>query len=461
MAKKLNDLIDPKIKFELVESSDEVDGDCILAKVKGQFFCPDGKSRNGRFYPKSLWEKVIGNENVQRLLKKKLMFGTVGHDAELGEKAIRDGLTSHIMTNIYIDDNNQGMGEALILNTPVGKVLNTLLRAGCELYVSSRANGDFSGKREGLPVVNPDTYDLVGWDFVIDPGFLDANPSIAESYNSALSDLDEDELENNHGDKMEKVLVEHITNENSELKKAVSNLTDEIAVLKESNTTIFDENKHLKGEVAKLEEVSAKLKKYEDMGEPEDLEKAMDLGDEAADELEKYKALGSAESVKESLTKAKDYISKIHENLGTFKVIEKALNTAKEFQASVAEIGSISEIKGVFARFTKLLEEAEVADKEKEASDLAAEIDVEKEKVAELLTKYSVEEIKSLYSTVTEKLKKVETKVDPKTESKKTDKFKKPVDEGKKEDEKEEVVYESKVVGKSLVDKLNESYGQR
>ena len=55
---KVVDIIDPRIKFQLMEDSSEVDGVHILAKVKGQFFVPDGKSRNGRFYPKELWEKT-------------------------------------------------------------------------------------------------------------------------------------------------------------------------------------------------------------------------------------------------------------------------------------------------------------------------------------------------------------------------------------------------------------------
>jgi len=459
MTKKLNDLIDPKLKFELVESS-EVDGKNILAKVKGQFFCPDANSRNGRFYPKELWEKVISSPNVQRMLKKRLMWGTVGHDAELGEKAIREGITSHVMTSIFIDDQNRGMGEALILDTPVGRILNTLLRAGCELYVSSRANGDFAGKHNGVPVVNPQTYDLVGWDFVIDPGFLDANPTIAESYNSALSKLEESE--NNLGDtKMEKELVEHIMKENNSQKTDIAKLTTEVVDLKENNGALFDENKHLKEQLSTFEEVSAKLKKYEEMGEPEDVEKALELGDEAADELEKYKSMGSPDEVKESLTKAKNYIAKFHANIGTYKVVESALIKAKKFQESVAEIGTISEIKGICKRFNVLLEEVEQTEQDQIASDLAAKLEIDVEKVKELLAKdLSVEDIEKMYATVEEKFKKAAPAPAPKNESKPTDKYKKPaVTEAKKETE--EKPYESKIVGRTLVDKLNESYGTK
>lgn len=457
MANNLNDVIDPRIKFSIEESASEVDGKYILAKVKGQFFCPDGKSRNGRFYSRELWERVIENPTVQQSLKKRLMFGTVGHDADLGEKAIREGIVSHIMSNIYIDDKGQGIGEALILNTPVGSVLNTLLRSGCELYVSSRANGDFNGKREGLPNVNPETYDLSGWDFVIDPGFLEANPKLAESYNKYINKLDEDD--NSNGDKsMDKILVEHITTENSELKSQVVKLQEEIASLKESNDVIFEENKHLKSEVSTLEETQVKLKKYEELGEPEDLEKAIDLGDEAADELEKYKALGNPEDIKETLTSAKNYIAKLHKNIGTYKVIESSLKKAISFQEAVGKIGTLKEIRDLANRFEFLLKESEDQEAENKAKALADELEMDIEKVKELLQKYSVEDIKAMHAEMKASISEKMTKKKPVTETKTNqDKYKKPITESK---EDEEVVVESKIIGRSLVESLNEKYNR-
>ena len=111
------------------------------------------------------------------------MFGSIGHDVKLGDVGLREGKASHVTTQAFIDDNGLGIGEALILNTPVGQILNTVLRAGCNLYVSSRADGLFNGTYNGLPVVDEDAYELEGWDFVIEPGFLRANPKISEALN--------------------------------------------------------------------------------------------------------------------------------------------------------------------------------------------------------------------------------------------------------------------------------------
>ena len=69
--KNLRDIIEPGIKFSVDESATDVDGKHVLAKVTGQFFVPGGKSRNGRFYPSSLWEKVCNDPGVKTTITKK------------------------------------------------------------------------------------------------------------------------------------------------------------------------------------------------------------------------------------------------------------------------------------------------------------------------------------------------------------------------------------------------------
>ena len=41
------------------EKLNRVDGKYIIGMVEGQFFLPNGMSRNGRDYPRSLWERVL------------------------------------------------------------------------------------------------------------------------------------------------------------------------------------------------------------------------------------------------------------------------------------------------------------------------------------------------------------------------------------------------------------------
>ena len=169
-------VIDDATKInESMQSEVDASKGAILAIVKGPHFVPDGISRNHRNY-KGVWEKAGKNEEVQRKLRDNQMFGTIGHDVELTDKEIRERLYSHITRNINWET---GEAESVIYNTPVGESLLTLLRAGTKLYVSSRADGEYKGKDEdGNDIMDPDTYVLERFDFVTDPGFLEAHPAL-------------------------------------------------------------------------------------------------------------------------------------------------------------------------------------------------------------------------------------------------------------------------------------------
>lgn len=167
--------VDESAQSEVAKS-----GGTILAIVKGQHFCPGKVSRNHRLYTDELWEVAGQDEDVQRKLKNGQMFGRIGHEAEITDEDIAEGKFSHITRNI---DWKTGIAESVIYNTPMGNTLYTILRAGTTMYVSSRADGDYCGKDEDdNDILDPKTYKLERFDFVQDPGFLDAQPKmISES----------------------------------------------------------------------------------------------------------------------------------------------------------------------------------------------------------------------------------------------------------------------------------------
>lgn len=167
--------VDESAQSEVAKS-----GGTILAIVKGQHFCPGKVSRNHRLYTEELWEVAGKDEDVQRKLTNGQMFGRIGHEAEITDEDIAEGKFSHITRNI---DWKTGIAESVIYNTDMGKTLYTILRAGTTMYVSSRADGDYEGKDEdGNDILDPKTYKLERFDFVQDPGFLDAKPKmISES----------------------------------------------------------------------------------------------------------------------------------------------------------------------------------------------------------------------------------------------------------------------------------------
>lgn len=448
---KFQDIIDPSIKFSCVESN-EVDGEHILAKIRGQFFVPDGTSRNGRYYSKSLWERVLGESAVKSKLVKRLMFGTIGHDGDISEKGIRDGNASHIMTAIEIDGQNRGMGEAFVLNTPAGRILNTILRAGSQLSVSSRATGTFKGKRDGVPMVDEDTYELEGWDFVIDPGFLEANPAIAESLENLIEG--DDDMENNNRTTtkeftMDERLVKHITDENADLKKQVGDLIDESEALKEDKKTLEEENTHVKTEMEKLVEANKELEAYKVLGTVAEITESIASGKKASETVAAYEELAdSPEEAKKAFEIADKFMSNVSEKFGSVEDISKVFEAHTSLVKEIEEIGTLEQIKKCLEGYEKVLEEKETNEQNEKVKALATELNLSEEKISELLGKYSEEDVRTLYKTVSEAKTTDSTKYKKQNfdESKTTDK--------KDEDDKD--LSESTIIGKSRIDRINE-----
>jgi hypothetical protein len=159
----------------------------VLAVVEGTFFVADKPSRNGRIYPKELWENVLSSPDLKRMLQNRLLFGTVGHVEEQLDDLIREGKVSHVVTELKVTSDGRGWGRAEILDTPVGKVLKTLLESGSKLSVSSKAYGEYDGQTgEGYWRVSPSSFVLERFDFVVDPGFLEAQPKVKEVYESVI-----------------------------------------------------------------------------------------------------------------------------------------------------------------------------------------------------------------------------------------------------------------------------------
>lgn len=454
------DVIDPELKFSISEDQAEVDGVHVLAKVKGEFFVPNGKSRNGRFYPKALWEKVISDKGVQAKLQKRSMYGTVGHDADLSDRAVREGVISHVMTSLKIDGKGRGIGEALILGTPTGKILNTMLRAGSQLHVSSRANGTFkSEKKDGLPVVDEDSYTLDGWDFVIDPGFLEAQPSLVESLDKAYEKqkLEGDtSMNTNKDNSMDSKLVEHIANQNEELRTSVSNLTDEVKALEETNKDLKEENDHVKVELEKFEETNKSLAEYKEFGTAEEIKEKLEKSEEDAKVLEAYNELAdSPEAAKTTLEGAKAFIQEMVETFGGKETIKEN----SEFKAQVDELGTLEQITKVLETYDAILEEKQTAERAEKITALSKELKVDEEKITSFLEKHTEEEVRELFKTVTESLKIEEDGDEDKFKKKKFDENNKNNDNTDDADRVD--VSESKVLGTSRADRIGKRFNKR
>ena len=132
-------------------------------KIKGVFLQADIKNRNGRVYPMEILQKEVSKYN-KNFIQQKRAFGELGHP---------DGPTvnlervSHITTSLTPDGKNF-LGEAKIMDTPMGKIVQNLMDEGCKLGVSSRGMGSLQQKG-GTNYVKDDYYLATAADIVADP----------------------------------------------------------------------------------------------------------------------------------------------------------------------------------------------------------------------------------------------------------------------------------------------------
>lgn len=166
---------------KLIESAYFVDykvqegvGDGRPLLVSGVFGRADAKNQNGRVYPRNVWEKVLreGSDAMDRIRTRNL-FGELDHPDD-GRTLLQR--TSHIVTRLGMNQDGTIVGEAEILPTPSGRILETLFRANTKVGISSRGEGDVvHSEGVGADVVQ-DNYDLQAFDFVHNPSTQGAYP---------------------------------------------------------------------------------------------------------------------------------------------------------------------------------------------------------------------------------------------------------------------------------------------
>lgn len=134
----------------------------------------DVPNQNKRIYTKALWEKLQKDPKVLSILEKRQMIGMLNHPAS-GETDPEKG--SHIVTKFWMPENsNEVYIRAEILDTPVGKILQEYIKAGVVIGVSSRGKGEV--KSQGGVDYVQENFNLVTWDFVLNPSTHNAYPKL-------------------------------------------------------------------------------------------------------------------------------------------------------------------------------------------------------------------------------------------------------------------------------------------
>ena len=162
MSKKLN-VLNSYATFdytpEMIKESRELnDGKVVL---KGILQKSETVNQNGRIYPRPILEREI--RNYQKFIQENRALGECDHP---DSSVVELKNVSHIIREAHMEG-DVVYGSVELLDTPCGKILQSLVESGVKLGISSRGVG--STKRQGEYNVVQDDFQLICWDFVSEP----------------------------------------------------------------------------------------------------------------------------------------------------------------------------------------------------------------------------------------------------------------------------------------------------
>jgi Prohead core protein serine protease len=129
--------------------------------MKGILQKADTLNQNGRIYPASVLEREV--RNYQKFIAENRALGELDHP---DSSVVNLKNVSHVVKEAYLD---KGVvyGSVELLDTPSGKILQSLVESGVKLGISSRGVG--STKKQGDYHVVQDDFQLICWDYVSEP----------------------------------------------------------------------------------------------------------------------------------------------------------------------------------------------------------------------------------------------------------------------------------------------------
>ena len=144
---------------DTIKEAREANGGKII--MKGILQKADTLNQNGRIYPGVILEREV--RNYQKFIKENRALGECDHP---DTSVVELKNASHIVREAYMEGKTC-FGIVELLDTPSGKILQSLVESGVTLGISSRGVG--STKREGNNDVVQDDFQLICWDFVSEP----------------------------------------------------------------------------------------------------------------------------------------------------------------------------------------------------------------------------------------------------------------------------------------------------
>ena len=165
----------------LVETPDTADFEYVLEEknlkdgrepslfIEGPYLMAGGVNRNGREYDPTEMEEEV-QRYIKSMVKESRAMGELNHPTSAEVDLER---ACHIVTDLYQkDDPNIWFGKSKVLSTPCGKIVQSLIRDGVKVGVSSRSLGQLEKRGDGVNQVKD--MRLVAIDCVADPSYTDA-----------------------------------------------------------------------------------------------------------------------------------------------------------------------------------------------------------------------------------------------------------------------------------------------
>ncbi len=137
--------------------------------IEGVIMQGEIENRNGRMYRINVLEKEMNRYNEQYVSKNRA-YGELGHPSGPTINLER----ACIMFKKLYRENNNIMGKAKVLDTPMGNIVKGLISEGASLGISSRGMGSIKENAKGIMEVQDDFHLATAGDIVADPSAPDA-----------------------------------------------------------------------------------------------------------------------------------------------------------------------------------------------------------------------------------------------------------------------------------------------
>ena len=166
----------------LVETSDPAEFEYIIEEknsredssiyIKGPYAMAGGVNKNKRSYcPKEMANEV--KRYTESMINTKRALGELNHPTSADVDLER---ACHLVTELVpsSDDSNVYIGKSKVLSTPSGLIVQSLIRDGCSVGMSTRSLGKLVQSEDNSEVSRVKDMRLVAIDCVADPSFGEA-----------------------------------------------------------------------------------------------------------------------------------------------------------------------------------------------------------------------------------------------------------------------------------------------